>query len=157
MLAARNKKSKTNLNDWIRQEHDKVEQLADKLHKKVAYVPRANLNSWLEEVRERFEHLRAHLIRHMALEEEGGYMSAVLERRPTLADRIDRLEREHAELGRLLDDIHVAIGTIRAEDRLLIRDISHRMKSVLDYVEHHEKEENDLVQLVFTDDIGTKD
>jgi len=157
MLVTGKDKSKPKLNEWIRQEHDKVENLADKLHAKVAYVPRANLNSWLEDVRERFEHLRAHLIRHMALEEEGGYMSAVLERRPTLADRIERLEREHAEIGRLLDDIHTAVGTIRAEDRLLIRDISHRMQDVLHYVEHHEKEENDLVQLVFTDDIGTKD
>ncbi|MHC4236449.1 MAG: hemerythrin domain-containing protein [Planctomycetota bacterium] len=77
---------------WMRHEHEIVEDLAHKLREIVAAVPRAGLDEWIANLRERFDHIRAHLHKHMAMEEHDGYMAAVLERRPTLAEEVDRLK-----------------------------------------------------------------
>lgn len=145
------------IGQWMREEHAKVEELADRLRERVGVVPRLNLERWLREVRHQFEHFRAHMVRHMALEEHNGYMSAVVERRPTLSPQVDRLNHEHLELSRLLETIHAALGQIGPDDRLLVRDCCRRIGELLNYIEHHENDENMLVTFVFTQDIGTKD
>ncbi len=66
-----------NLADWIRDEHEKVQDLADALRRKVAVVPRHNLAGWVTEFQDSFDRFRAHLTKHMALEEHDGYFSAV--------------------------------------------------------------------------------
>jgi hypothetical protein len=143
--------------NWIRLEHERVEQLADQLRGKVAVVPRANLGPWIKEIRESFERFRAHFTKHMALEEQGGYLAAVLERRPGLAGQVERLDREHIELIRIMDGVYRLACDMTPDDRLLVRDCCGRINDLLDYVEHHEDEENLLVTYVFSQDIGTKD
>lgn len=140
-----------------REEHLKVEELTNRLLEWVAVVPRTNLAAWIREAQHRFEHLRAHMIKHVALEENEGYMVSVIERRPTLAPEVDRLKHEHAELVQIMDDIHKAVQDLSPEDRLLIRDCCRRIDSLIHYIEHHEDDENMLVTFVFTHDIGTKD
>ena len=83
---------------WLREEHLKVEALADGLRQTVALVPRVATPAWLEELRDRLGKFRAHLFKHMAMEEDGGYMTQVLARRPGLAGRVDRLQ--HQQRGR---------------------------------------------------------
>jgi hypothetical protein len=46
---------------------------------------------------------------------------------------------------------------LKPEDSLLIRDCCHRIQNFLQYVEHHESDENFLVISAFTDDIGGND
>ena len=145
------------LASWIRKEHDHVEQLADRLRERVAIIPHVGSEGWIRDTRDRYEHFRAHLQRHMALEEKEGYMEAVLERRPTLSERVERLAQEHRDLARLLDDLHKLAMDLEPDRRLFLRDFCHRVQVLLSYVEHHEDEENDLIGLVFSEDIGTND
>jgi hypothetical protein len=140
-----------------REEHLKVEILTNRLREWVAVVPRTNLGSWIKETQDRFEHLRAHMIKHVALEENEGYMVGVIERRPTLAPEVDRLKHEHSELAQIMDGIHKAVQDLSPEDRLLIRDCCRRIENLIHYIDHHEDDENMLVTFVFTHDIGTKD
>ena len=149
--------TKHELNAWIRLEHEKVEELANRLREKTAIVPRANMSFWISEVCERFDHFRAHLVKHMALEEQDGYLPAVVERRPALSGEVDRLHHEHQELRRIMDTLHQAVHELAAKDRLLARDCCCRIDQLLCYVDHHEELENNLVTLAFTQDIGTKD
>lgn len=142
---------------WMRREHRKVEDLARVLRERVAGVPRTGLDGWIGGLREQFAHMRAHLHKHMALEEREGYMAVVLERRPALASEVDRLQHEHAEFTRLMDGIHHALADLTASDRLLVRDCCHRINNFLSYIEHHEAHENLIVVSVFTHDIGTED
>ena len=142
---------------WIRLEHEKVEYLSDELRKVVAYIPRANMQAWISDAGRVFEHFRAHVIKHMALEEREGYLVAVSERRPALATQVERLKHEHIELGRILDEIARGLTAVCVDDRLLIRDLCRRIDNLLGYVEHHENEENLLVTSAFTFDIGTTD
>ena len=142
---------------WMREEHVKVENLSDRLREQVAVVPRTNLGKWIEEVRDRFEHFRAHMVKHMALEESEGYLTAVTERRPTLSREVERLHHEHAELEKIMESVYHGLGGVGADDRLLVRDCCTRIGSVLGYVERHEDDENLLVTQAFARDIGTND
>ena len=142
---------------WVREEHAKVTELADELRRLIAVVPRVGMKDWLGKLRERFDHFRAHNVRHMALEEQEGYMRFVLERRPTLSDEADRLKHEHKELMRIMDNLHGVIEKLEPEDRLIALDCSRRIEDLLSYVDHHEKEESLLVTFVHTQDIGAND
>lgn len=142
---------------WIREEHEKVLELGDRLRRELAIVPRTDVNAWIDRVRERFEHFRAHQQQHMALEEREGYMKVVLERRPTLSKQVERLRHEHGEITRIMADVAQAVAVLTSEDRLLARDCSDRMANLLAYVEHHERDEELLITYAFTQDIGTED
>ena len=97
------------------------------------------------------------MTRHIALEEHGGYMSAVLEYRPRLSREVERLKHEHREILRLLDAIHDLVAEMDPIDSLIIRDTCNRIQDVLRYVDHHNRSENILVLSAFHDDIGTTD
>ena len=143
--------------EWLQCEHEQVIVLSDRLRKCIAVVPRTGLQPWITEIRNHFEHFRAHLLRHIALEEDKGYLSVVLERRPTLAPRVQRLAHEHRELIQLLDNLHRSLIGLTNDDRLLAQDCCRRIGDLLNVVERHEGEENDLVGFVFTEDIGTSE
>lgn len=141
----------------LRAEHDAVEALSDRLKEWVAVVPRANIADWIGELRDRFEHLRAHMTKHMALEEQEGYMQTVVELRPTLSPEVERLQHEHEEIGKIMSGVHTAVEALEPVDRLLIRDCCRRIDNLLHYIEHHENDENVLLITSLTSDIGTKD
>lgn len=139
---------------WMRVEHEKVQDLANILRENAAVVPRVNLAAWIKDMQSRFEHFRAHLIKHMALEEHEGYLSIVVERRPALSPEVNRLQNEHRELTRIMDGIYEASKGLTAEDRLLVRDCCYRLHGLLGYIERHEELENNLVTFAFTQDLG---
>lgn len=141
----------------IRHEHEAVRLLVAKLQEKVATAPRVHKDRWLDSTKSAFEHFKAHLIRHMAMEEEGGYLTDVIEQRPVLAPVVERLASEHAELRHLMDSIGCEFAELSPENNLLIRDTCHRIQTLLHFVDHHEHEENLLVMSVLLDDLGTED
>lgn len=149
--------SRPDLAAWLREEHLQVEALADRLRQTVAVVPRVETPVWLNELRGRLGHFRAHLIKHMAMEEEDGYMAEVLERRPSLAPRVTRLQYQHRQVRRMLDDLQQLLEDMKADQLLLAQDCGRRIDSLLDTIQRHEDAENDLVQFVFTADLGTTD
>lgn len=142
---------------WMREEHEKVHLLAETLQEKVAIVPRSNQGRWIQDARQAFDHLRAHMIKHMALEEQDGYMLCVVEQRPALASEVERLADEHAALAHVMDGIHQELHDLRPDNHLLILDCCRRIQNLLQYLERHEKDENLLVMTAFTNDLGTKD
>ncbi|NOX58216.1 MAG: hypothetical protein GXP29_05075 [Planctomycetes bacterium] len=144
------------LGKWIRQEHAEVQALSDRLRECVAIVPRCCSDDWICNVRERFERFRAHLQKHIALEEREGYMAAVLELRPTMSGRVKVLEQEHQDLVRLLDGLHALVVDLSCDRPLLVKDFCGRVDALLGYVEKHEGMENDLAEFVFTQDMGSE-
>lgn len=150
-------KSGAELAAWMREEHRKVDEIAGVLSERVAHVPRANQQRWIESAREAFEHFRAHMTKHIAMEERDGYMSAVVELRPRLSDEVERLKREHRQILRLLDAVHDVCEGVDPADSLIIRDVCHRVQDILRYVDHHNESENLLVLSAFHEDIGTHD
>ena len=144
------------LAQWMQQEHERIGELMRLLREKIAAVPKTRVDEWLGELRDRFEHIRAHLQKRMALKEHEGYLSGVLERRPTLSDTVDRLRHEHTELAKIADGIYRTLRESAPTDRLLLHDCCRRIEHFLTHVELHEGDENRLVLAVFTRDIGTE-
>lgn len=147
----------TDLAKWMREEHNTVDDLIAALRRETASVPKANLDAWLDRTRDRFAHFRAHLLKHMALEVQDGYLPAVRERQPTLSKEVARLEHEHGEMTRIMGSIHRALAEVSPHDRLLIRECCQRIGNLLTEVQRHEADENMMVMSVFTRDIGTID
>ncbi len=145
------------LAEWIRKEHERIEVLLEDAREKIAIVPRTNQKNWLFELRDCVEHIRAHIQKHMALEEHNGYLAEVLDRRPTLAASVEKLRCEHSALTRIVDRIFADLKETTPEDQLLIRDCCRRIGHFLDDVKHHEGDENLLVLSVFSRDLGAED
>jgi hemerythrin-like domain-containing protein len=93
----------------------------------------------------------------MALEENGGYLTPVIEMRPTLAADVERLRRDHQQMAEIMDTIHAALNDLNPQHRRSARECCYRIESLLSYVQHHERNENLLVTYVFTQDIGDHD
>lgn len=140
------------LASWIQEEHAKISDLSDRLQERVAVPPKANEVRWIEDVEAAFADFCLHVERHQALEEEGGYMTGVLEKRPTLAPVVERLFHEHGEMRRIMEEIERHLADLMPADRLLIRDACHRIQALLQYLEHHTKEEDLLLMSLFKDD-----
>lgn len=141
----------------IRREHEIVEKLIDELRQETAVVPRVNLTPWIERLHPKFEHFRAHMTKHMALEEVDGYMVHVAGRLPALVTEIERLGHEHSELMKIMDGIYHSLGALKENDHLLARDCCNRIGDLLSYVEHHEDEEARLLTFAFSQEFGEKD
>jgi hemerythrin-like domain-containing protein len=144
-----------NIAAWMQKEYRRVQELVQRLRERLPAPTAGGRAEWLDEVRDRFDHLRAHQIKHMALEEEGGYMQPVLEQRPTLAPQVERLHQEHRELMAIMNSIHEALHQLTANDSLQIMDVYKRIENYLGYLDHHEESENLLVSSVFTEDMGS--
>lgn len=141
----------------LSEEHRTLDQLARELSACVDSIPTVHTQQWLDRTRSTFKEFRVHVLAHMSLEEQDGYMTSVQDRRPALASEIDRLMAEHISFRSLLNSLNAALQEMTPEQPLLIRDTCHRVRDLLAYVRHHENDENMLVLSAYSDDIGTKD
>ena len=142
---------------WMQREHERVDELVQIVREKLIIPPAGQRGAWLVELQDRFDHLRAHMIKHMSMEEEGGYLAPILERRPTLSGQVETLRNEHREFIQILGYIHRELHEAAPEDGLLIRDACERIHNCLSYLESHEQKETLLVFSVFTLDMGDRD
>lgn len=130
---------------WLQDERNKVDELIYLVRRHLAVPPPRGRAKWIPEARECFRRLVEHLKKHMALEEVDGYLRDVRAQHPRLSSEVDRLQHEHDELGRLMDQNQAALDELRPEDNLLIRSCCVRIATLLSYIEHHEEQEQRLV------------
>ena len=138
---------------WQQDERAKVDEMIYLVRKHLAVPPPGNREKWIPEARECFRRLTEHLKKHMALEEADGYLRDVRARYPKLASEVDRLQHEHDELGKLMDQVQVAMDELRPGDHLLIRSCCVRIATLLSYIEHHEEEEQRLILHLYDRDL----
>jgi hemerythrin len=106
----------------------------------------------LPEVTRRLAGLRADLAAHFRLEEENGYMQAVLARAPQFERKVQQLREEHALLARSLDEL--VRDATAASDLDPLREAIH---AFLARVREHESKENLLVEDAFNLDFCGED
>lgn len=149
--------SKTDLARWLKQEHRKTAELSRKLREALAAQPPGGSDEWLNGLRSLFEHFRAHLVRHIALEEEGGYLKPVVDARPTLTRHVEALRDQHAQFQVLMEGILHTLSRLRPDQDVMMRDAKNRITSLLECVEDHDQQENQIVLWVLNTDIGVGD
>ncbi len=96
------------------------------------------------------------LVEHFRIEEESGCFSGVISHAPHVSDKVGLLLAEHGEmqveLDRLVEYVAQCEGTPEAWQKI-VADFEELNEKLM----QHESEENELVQKVFTQDIGDKD
>src|ERR1700679_364526 len=80
----------------------------------------------LSSVRFMAQSFERHLDRLFDLEEDGGYMDMVRERRPQLIDEATRLRHEHAELRGLLASIQQGLEALTDDDESRFHGVCHK-------------------------------
>ncbi len=103
------------------------------------------------ELRQRMENVVSLVTCHFALEEEGGYLIAVRERRPEMAQRIDQLKAQHETLSETIREL---MSSEITRDPSLVR---QSLQAWIQNMREHERLENELVLTAFNSDLGTGD
>ena len=145
------------LTAWMLNEHEKTRELIDELRDRVTASPRGDRASWVEDLRKRIDEFTSRMCKHMELEEEGGYLTQVMELRPTLSEAVEIIKGEHEELKVILEGVQTAVHELAPTDNLLVRDCCKRVEHVLTWLERHEEHENHIMIYAYTQDIGTPD
>jgi len=99
-----------------------------------------------------FDHLRE----HFSVEESGGFMKPVLEVRPTLHPKIEKLKQEHVEMlntGHLVIDRLRGVGDFKGN----MDEVRERILGLLSVLAEHERAENRLLVTAFDIDLGPGD
>jgi len=137
------------------EEHKEIRAILTRLHAALRCgeeTPVSSFGDLCEMVAELSTHLRA----HFAIEEDGGFMTPVLEERPNAVDTVDRLKGEHEEILDQCDEIQRILQSSSASSDQ-VDGICERLRSLIEQLHEHERLEDELIQSVFVDDMGTKD
>jgi len=111
---------------------------------------------WADQCMALFGPFFGHLRKHFSVEETGGFMTPVLEVRPTLHPQIEKLKQEHVDMiGKGCMIIERLRGAGDADWRM--EDVHSHILSLLDALQKHEQTENQLLVMAFGVDIGPGD
>lgn len=135
----------------IQRQHDMLNSLIDAIANRFRHdhSPSRNLVSLLNA-------LAFHLQTHFEFEESDGYFTSLVEKAPRAAQTVERILREHREM---LKEIEEMISTARKDldEKRSTDALAERYERFREKLEEHEHLENELLQSVYTEDIGTKD
>jgi hypothetical protein len=109
-------------------------------------VPLEGIPRKLSSVQFTLKSFQRHLERLMDIEEQDGYMTFVGELKPNMHFRIDRLEHDHHRFRRAMDSLVPKVDSISEFNEREIEAVCGEIYELLDKVDHHDKEEIDLLQ-----------
>ncbi|MFH0983027.1 MAG: hypothetical protein V2A79_16025 [Planctomycetota bacterium] len=141
----------------LRREHALLWQITTDLKAAADEMPESDRRTWFENLKRRYEQFRAHMTKRIALEEVGGFMSAVEERRPTLAPQIEHLRQQHERILSRINGGYTELEGLDPSNLDAVDDCRLRIELMLSEVAQHERSENLLVGFVFTQDVGGED
>lgn len=104
------------------------------------------------ELADRVVNVRDLLEQHFAMEEDGGYLHAVLEFAPQFAERAEQLCRQHQEFLATLTRIEVRLRNPNAWNQ-----VREEFETFLQEIQEHEHRENSMVQTAFNQEDGVGD
>ena len=94
---------------------------------------------------------------HFAGEEDSDLYNEVRQRRPQLADRLDRLGSEHAMILKAVEDAASAAETVNVDERDQVAHVKAQVMAGLAALLKHEAEENEIVMTTYWEDVGGSD
>jgi hypothetical protein len=142
------------LSDWMKREREILAELTKVLRQHIAVRPEANLGDWVRGLRAGFDRLVLHLQRHYAAKQEDGYLSLVLEQRPTLSKQVERLRLEHEQILHLGTQIQAELASMGAEQYLRVADACERVERFMSVAADHDQREIMITMFVFSQDMG---
>ena len=146
-----------NIAEQLQQEHQMIGAAAEELTHLVERPASAHEgeSDWLNSVRDSLNSLSSHLKTHFAFEEFGGFMEEVVGASPNASPQVERLKQDHQTILAKSEELCQIIrgGSAFSETSQLRKKILR----LLELLNRHEHAENELVQRVLMDDLGTTD
>lgn len=139
------------------EEHRKLNREVDILRLRLNTPSHESRLRWMTQCAAHFNHFLELLLIHMEMEEEGGFMPIVRERRPTLERRVDALESEHVTIRKACSELQGFFETCTDPTTEDVQQVRRMTGALLDILRDHDNEENKLIQDVLIQDIGTGD
>jgi hemerythrin-like domain-containing protein len=139
------------------EEHRAITQLIQQLLEAIDNKPVGDRTAWQANLQKQAGELYGHLKEHFALEEDGGFMTPVLEVRPTKAPIVETLKAEHRLLLEELDKLAQTMCKTAPSDCDACEKLCESFKQLVKSLKKHEQTEDRLLQSAFAEDIGTKD
>ena len=132
-------------------EHEELRVLLGKIHQLTS-----SCTAPVAEVRETVTAFFQHVLKHFESEEADGYFGEVVLQAPRVSDRVTTLGAEHTLLREQLAAISETVEAFQGSetDWKTLGEELHQFSVEL---MRHENEENELLQEVFTEDLGSKD
>jgi len=97
--------------------------------------------------------LQKHVAEHFRFEEQNGYMSDVLKRKPNLERDVERLQSDHRQLTETLEQL-----VTEAQANVVLDETWYRtLEGWLTEIKGHEIRENELIQDAYNLDISAED
>ena len=117
-------------------------------------APAVSLPRKISSVRFTLKSFKRHVERLMALEEEGGYLNAVIEQKPHLQERVDKLAGDHAHFRARIRRIVPILEELNEWQEADFDRTCEEIRALLADVDRHDSEEIDLLQELCCDEGG---
>ena len=101
--------------------------------------------------------LKHKLTNHFEFEEQGGFMTEVIDEAPQFLNQVKELEIEHKRILSNLDGVVTDIEKLDVKDNLELQDIFNRLSGIMSTLHHNEMAENELMQSAFYREYGSPD
>ncbi len=137
----------------IQKQHELIKQDLARLRAAASPAPNAPPAASLRDVLlQDTARLHDSLCKHFDLEEDGGYLEPVLNKRPELSPKVARLQQQHGE-------ILVALKRLegRSQEEAPLEDLQAGVLRLLDFIAKHEEEETSLLQQTLLEDLGGRE
>ena len=110
------------------------------------HAPDVSMPRKLSSLQFTIKSFQRHLERVMNLEEEGGYMSEVVDAKPYFEDRISFLVGDHKRFRDRLRKLLPELNAIREWEQPRFVEVCDDLSALLDEIDEHDKREVDLLQ-----------
>jgi hypothetical protein len=138
---------------WM--EHQILQHVKDALRVTIDWqAPAVSLPRKISSVRFTLKSFNRHIERLMALEEEGGYLSAVTEEKPHLQERVDKLAGDHGRLRSGIRRIVPMLDELQEWQEADFERACDEIRKLLHDVDMHDLAEIDLLQELCFDEGG---
>ena len=135
----------------VLEDHRQLKRLLDTIHAALA-----KRSGTVEDVSRLLSQLGDHLIKHFALEEEGGYFADALTNAPQLLSRANELLAQHPMMSGKAKEL-VQLGDRPSDSEDWWTETTVRFEAFKAELLKHERLEDGLLQEAYQRDIGAKD
>ena len=143
-------REKTDIAIQVEKEHECIQRdmrrIKDEVTREVSFD---DFPDWRLEFLWRMRDFRLHVLKHIDLEEEGGFMHEILEEAPEVFNAVKKLEDEHEEIIHLMDDILEALRKMEYKDDNKISAVREQVLKLIKIIRAHEEEESELIQKAY--------
>ncbi len=137
--------------EWraIESEHMALGAFAERLRERLRTVAiDAPTEAALLELKRGLEEFRGRLVAHLGSEERSGVLERAAAAEPRFHRRWQRLQREHRDLRQGMDAVVSLVA------KLAWVEVRSRFEALSDALRAHERDENEMLQRVYLEDIG---